>query len=126
MCIRDRSYTDTFNIVSETEASKLLTINIPMNKQFSEISIKIDNLSQSGSSSPLFYIIQKDTNVLLNDGSDILEKNYLESHVELTAGIEQEILNVSNLIRELKGGFNVNGRDYIILLYVIDLSLIHI
>ena len=81
----------------------------------------MENIDISGSSSPLFYIIQKNTNILLKDSNNnIQEKNYLESHIPLVSG-SYNLLKVSNLLRELKGGYSGQGTNYIMLLYCLDI-----
>ena len=115
------SHTDTFISDGNSETFKLFTFTIPVDVQIEELEITLENIDISGSSSPLFYIIQKDTNILLKDSNNnIQEKNYLESHISLVSG-SYNLLNVSNLLRELKGGYSGQGTNYILLLYCLDI-----
>ncbi|MDP7390208.1 MAG: hypothetical protein QF806_08790, partial [Pseudomonadales bacterium] len=79
----------------------------------------IDNLIiTSQQNEILYFIIQKDTSVVLLDGELIAERNFVESHVNLTAGVPVNILSLSNNPINLIGG--ASGLDVIIIFYIVE------
>ena len=88
----------------------------------------------------MYYIIHKSDDLILDESGFITERNYIESHVALEDG-SKNILLANNKENELKGGYDVAGVNYVLLVYVVgpisfdfsiggyyvhELSLIHI
>ena len=101
----------------------MYTFTIPASTQFKEW-----NIIHNSGSGTIYYVIQKGySSVQLDSNNRLSERNFMESHIDLSDGSHNLLDDSSNREYSLKGGYY--GISYVVIFYIIDdinLSLIHI
>ena len=87
---------------------------MPPGKQISDLDIFLN----SGLYGIIYYAILENTYDLILENSNIIERTYVESHINTMEQDSKNILFNNNVLKELKGGFNEPGIYYIIILYI--------